>query len=100
MNTLAGLVGVLIYALQILIYIIVAQAILSWLVAFNVVNTSNRFVWSVVDGLDRFLAPLLGPIRRRMPDFGGIDFSPLLLILAIILLQRLLEGLAMDLLIR
>lgn len=99
MNTLAGLVGFVVYLLQLLIYVIIAQAILSWLVAFNVVNTRNRFVASLLDGLDRLLSPLLRPIRSRLPDFGGIDFSPVILILGIILLQRLVTGLATDLLL-
>jgi YggT family protein len=99
MNTLAGLVGFFVYLLQLLIWVIIAQAILSWLVAFNVVNTRNRFVAGVLDFLDRFLSPMLRPIRSRLPDFGGIDFSPVILILGIILLQRLMEGLARDLLL-
>ena len=85
--------------LQLLIYVIVAQAILSWLVAFNVINTQNRFVYSLVNGLDRTLDPLLRPIRTRLPDLGGIDLSPLVLILVIMLLQTLLRGLALDLLV-
>ncbi|WP_194745416.1 YggT family protein [Thermaurantiacus tibetensis] len=97
MNTLAGLLDFLVYVLQLLVWLIIIQAVLSWLVAFNVVNMRNRFVATVVDGLDRLLAPLLAPIRRRMPDLGGIDFSPLVVILAIVLVQRLLQGLAMDL---
>lgn len=97
MNTLHGLVGFVVYVLQLLIWVIVIQAILSWLVAFNVINTQNRFVYAVLDGLDRFLGPILNPIRNRLPNFGGIDFSPLLLILGIMLVQRLLQGAAMDL---
>jgi YggT family protein len=99
MNTLAELIGFIVYLLQLFIWVIIAQAILSWLVAFNVVNTSNRFVWSVLNGLDRLLNPLLRPIRNLLPDMGGIDLSPMILILGIILTQRLLQGLALDLLV-
>jgi YggT family protein len=99
MNTAAELIGFLIYILQILIYVIVIQAILSWLVAFNVINLDNRFVRSLLQGLERLLDPLLRPIRRMLPDMGGIDLSPLVLILGIILVQRLLRGLQFDLLI-
>jgi len=99
MNTMAELIGFLVYVLQLFIWIIIIQAILSWLVAFNVVNTSNRFVYTVLTGLDRILNPFLRPIRRLLPDMGGIDLSPLVLILGIMLLQRLLQGLALDLLI-
>lgn len=98
MNTAAELIGFLVYVLQLFIWIIVIQAILSWLVAFNVVNLQNRFVRSVLDGLDRLLNPVLRPIRNLLPDMGGIDLSPLVLILGIMLAQRLLGGLALDLL--
>jgi YggT family protein len=98
MNTAAELLGFLVYVLQLFIWIIVIQAILSWLVAFNVVNLQNRFVRSVLEGLDRLLNPVLRPIRSRLPDMGGIDLSPLVLILGIMLAQRLLQGLAQDLL--
>jgi len=99
MNTMAELIGFIVYLLQLFIWVIIIQAILSWLVAFNVVNTSNRFVHAVLTGLDRLLNPLLRPIRRLLPDMGGIDLSPLLLILGIMLTQRLLQGLALDLLV-
>lgn len=99
MNLAAELIGFLSYVLQLLIYVIVAQAILSWLVAFNVINTQNRFVYGLLNGLDRVLNPLMRPIRSRLPDLGGIDLSPLVLILGIILIQSLLRGLALDLLV-
>jgi YggT family protein len=98
MNTAAELINFLVYVLQLFIWIIIIQAILSWLVAFNVVNLQNRFVRSVLEGLDRLLNPVLRPIRNLLPDMGGIDLSPLVLILGIMLAQRLLTGLAMDLL--
>jgi YggT family protein len=96
---LAELISFVAFVLQWLIWLIIAQAILSWLVAFNVVNTSNRFVYAVLNTLDRLLDPMLRPIRARLPEMGGIDLSPMLLILVIMLVQRLLNGLAMDMLI-
>lgn len=96
MNTLAAIVGVIIMLLDIAIWLVIAQAILSWLVAFNVINTQNGFVRSVLVGLDRLLEPLLRPIRRVLPDLGGIDLSPMVLILIFILLQRLIPALLLD----
>jgi len=98
MNTMAELIGFFVYLLQLLVWIIIVQAILSWLVAFNVVNLDNRFVRGLLNGLDRLLNPMLRPIRNLLPDMGGIDLSPLVLILGIMLTQRLLQGLALDLL--
>ncbi len=99
MNMVAELIGFVVYVLQLFVWVIIAQAILSWLVAFNVINTQNRFVYSLVKGLDRFLNPLLRPIRNVLPDLGGIDLSPMVLILGVMLAQRLLSGLAVDLLL-
>jgi len=82
--------------LQILVWVIIAQVILSWLVAFNVVNTSSNFVRTMLEGLDRLTAPMYRPIRRIMPDFGGIDFSPIVLILAIQILRKINGGLALE----
>ena len=79
--------------LQVLMWIIIIQAILSWLVAFNVINTRNDFVRSFLNALDRLTRPLYRPIRRILPDFGGIDFSPIVVILIIIVLDRLLLAL-------
>jgi YggT family protein len=82
--------------LRVLTYIIIAQAILSWLVAFNVINTYNDFVRSFLRALDRITDPLYRPIRRVLPDFGGIDFSPLVVLLLIYVLRILLAGVARD----
>ncbi len=76
--------------LTVLFYIIMVQAIASWLIAFNVINMSNDFVRQFLYALDRITAPLYRPIRRVMPDFGGLDFSPMVVILIIIILQRIL----------
>jgi YggT family protein len=67
-------------------WIIIVQAIMSWLIAFNVINTYNDFVRSVWVALDRMTAPIYRPIRRIMPDLGALDLSPLvvLLILSIV----------------
>ena len=75
------------YLLHILTWIIIIQAVLSWLVAFNVINTHNDFVRQLVYGLSRMTEPLYRPIRRIMPDFGGLDFSPLIVLLLIQILS-------------
>ena len=75
------LIGFIVYVIQLYIWVIIASAILSWLIAFNVVNTSNRFVYSVADLLYRVTEPALRPIRSILPDLGGIDISPVILIL-------------------
>jgi YggT family protein len=64
------------------VYIIIAGAVMSWLIAFNVVNPYNQFVRSIWQGLNALTEPLLRPIRRWMPDLGGIDISPVVLIIA------------------
>jgi YggT family protein len=82
--------------LWLLTIIIIAQAILSWLVAFNVINTHNDFVRQLLYALDRLTDPLYRPIRRILPDFGGIDFSPMVVLLILFALRTLLEGVAAD----
>ena len=78
--------------LNVLAWIIIIQVILSWLFAFNVLNTGSVGLRRVVDALDRLTAPLYRPIRAILPDFGGIDFSPLVLLLLIKIVQMLLHG--------
>jgi YggT family protein len=80
------------YLLTILFWIIIIQVILSWLFAFNVLNTSSSGLRTFVVALDRITAPLYRPIRRILPDFGGIDFSPLVLIILIQIAHMLLDG--------
>ncbi|MBU3077233.1 YggT family protein [Sphingomonas quercus] len=84
-----------IYAiLQILLnvvwWIIIIQAILSWLVAFNVINTHNDFIRQLLYALDRVTEPLYRPIRRILPDFGGLDFSPIVVLILLYILQNVL----------
>ena len=75
--------------LSVLLWIIIVQAVLSWLVAFNVVNTHNDFVRQVLYALGRLTEPLYRPIRRIMPDFGALDFSPLVVLLIIQILRSI-----------
>ena len=84
------LIDVLSYLLWAAWIVIFVQVILSWLVAFHVVNTYNPFVRGLLSGLEKLTEPLYRPIRRILPDFGGIDFSPMVVLLLLGLLQRVL----------
>ena len=72
-------------------WVIIAAAIVSWLVAFGVINVRNQFVRWAVDFLYRITEPVLRPIRRLLPNLGGIDISPVIVLLAIFLLRNLLR---------
>ena len=73
------------------IWALILSAVMSWLVAFGVVNSQNRFVYVVGDFLQRITEPALAPIRRVLPNLGGVDISPLVAILLLIFLRRLLS---------
>ena len=73
------------------VWILIASAILSWLVAFNVVNTRNRAVYVIGDFLYRVTEPVLAPIRRIMPNLGGLDLSPIIVILSIFFIRNLMR---------
>jgi YggT family protein len=88
MNALFWLINTVI---QVYIWMLIAQAVLSWLLAFGVVNRYNRVVSMVWDALGRLTEPLLRPIRSFLPDLGGLDISPVILILLLVFLQRLLD---------
>ena len=76
--------------ITIYLWIIIINAILSWLVAFNVLNTQNRFVFSILDVTYKLTDPALNKIRRFIPTFGSIDISPVILILLLIFLRNLI----------
>lgn len=87
MITLLQIVQVL---LNVLWWIIVIQAVLSWLIAFNVINTYNDFVRNALYALDRMTQPIYRPIRKILPDLGALDLSPMVVLLAIYIIQRVL----------
>ena len=78
------------YLLRLYIFVLIATAVFSWLVAFNVVNTRNRFVYMIGDFLHRATDPVLKRIRRVLPNLGGLDISPIVLILGLFFIRRLL----------
>jgi YggT family protein len=81
------LIGFIVLVIDLYIWVVIAGAILSWLIAFNVVNTQNRFVYSVADTLYRITDPALRPIRSVLPNLGGIDISPVILILFLLFIR-------------
>ncbi|QCB53151.1 YggT family protein [Sphingopyxis sp. PAMC25046] len=81
------LLDILSILLNILWWIIIVQAVMSWLIAFNVINTHNDFVGQLWHVLDRITEPLYRPFRRIMPDFGGIDLTPMVVLILLIIIQ-------------
>ena len=90
MIILEPLIYVLIIALDLYLWLVVIAAVLSWLISFEIINTSNRVVYMIADFLYRITEPALRPIRRLMPNLSGIDISPVILIFIIYFLQRVL----------
>jgi YggT family protein len=93
MYSLVWLIGTVI---QIYIFVLIVQVVMSWLIAFNVVNTRNRFDYAVADIAYKLTEPALRPIRRILPNLGGIDISPVVLILLLGFIQRLLPELLLG----
>ena len=85
-----AVLDIILLILQIYIWLLIAAAVLSWLVAFNVVNTRNQVVAMLGEFLFRITEPVLRPIRSMMPNLGGIDVSPVILILLILLLENVI----------
>ncbi len=81
---------------SVLTWIIIIQVVLSWLFVFNVLNTSSGGVRAIAIAIDRLTAPLYRPIRRMLPDFGGIDFSPLVILILIQVIKKLLAGVVVQ----
>jgi YggT family protein len=81
------IVFILIQIINLYMYLLIASAILSWLIAFNVVNTRNQFVSAIAEFLYRITEPVLGPVRRRLPSFGGLDISPIIAFFVLWLIQ-------------
>ena len=85
-----SVLDIILLVLQIYIWLLIAAAVLSWLVAFHVVNTRNQVVAMIGDMLYRLTEPLLRPIRSMLPHLGGIDISPVILILLILLVENVI----------
>jgi YggT family protein len=85
-----AVLDIILIVLDLYVWLLIAAAILSWLVAFNVVNTRNQFVAAVAEFLYRITEPVLAPVRRMMPNLGGLDISPIIVILIIMFTQRVI----------
>ena len=85
-----AVLDIVLLVLQIYIWLLIASAVLSWLIAFNVVNTRNQVVAMVADFIYRITEPVLRPIRSMLPNLGGLDVSPVILILLILLLENVI----------
>lgn len=84
------IINVLSYAIRLYMWAIIIYVVMTWLVQFNIINTTNRFVSMVGEFLHRAVDPALRPLRRLLPNLGGIDISPIMLILGLMLLQDIL----------
>ena len=82
--------------IQVALMIILVQAVMSWLLAFNVISLSNDIVRGIWMSLEKLTDPLYRPIRRIMPDFGALDLSPMVVIIILIILQRILPTIYMS----
>lgn len=95
-----AVLDVLLLILDLYTYVIIAVAILSWLIAFNVINIHNDLVRAIWNALNALTEPLLRPIRRMLPNLGGLDISPIILLLIIFFIERLIQYYVYPALIR
>ena len=86
-----ALLDVILLALQLYVWLLIASAIMSWLIAFNVVNVRNDVVRTIWNFLYQITEPVLRPIRNILPNLGGIDISPIILLLIIFFIQRVIQ---------
>jgi YggT family protein len=87
---MGSLILVLLFIIKIVWWIVLAHVVMSWLIGFNVLNRNQPIVWNIWTGLNRVLEPIYGPIRRVLPNMGGLDLSPLILIVILYALQTIL----------
>jgi YggT family protein len=89
-NGMHELLAFISYLVTLYTYVIIANVIMSWLIAFGVINGQNPMVRSIWQGINALTEPLLGPIRRMMPNMGGLDISPIILLLACTFVQAVI----------
>ena len=89
---MGSLIIILLYVINIMWFIVIAHVIMSWLIGFNVLNRHQPLVWQIWNGLERLLEPIYGPIRRVLPNMGGLDLSPLVALVAIYAIEIVLRN--------
>jgi YggT family protein len=89
-QTMLALLSTILFALDLYIWILIASAIFSWLYAFNVINSRNQFVGMIGQALFALTEPVLRPIRRFMPNLGGVDISPIVVFILIYFIQQVI----------
>ena len=87
---MGSLIIILLYVINIMWFIVIAHVIMSWLIGFNVLTRHQPLVWRIWNGLERLLEPIYGPIRRVLPNMGGLDLSPIVLIVILYAIQTVL----------
>ena len=97
MNVILGpIFGLIDMVFDLFIWILIISVVMSWLISFKVVNTTNRFVYLIADFTYRVTEPALRPIRRILPNLGGLDISPIVLLMVIWFLRDVLRRLAFE----
>jgi YggT family protein len=89
---MTSLIQIILLILDVVWFIVIAHVIMSWLINFNVLNRNQPLVWQIWTGLERLLEPIYAPIRRVMPNMGGLDLSPLILLIGIYALQVIIAN--------
>lgn len=87
---MTSLLQILLLILNVVWFIVIAHVIMSWLISFNVLNTRQPLVWQIWTGLERLLEPIYAPIRRVLPNLGGLDLTPLVALLIVYALRVVL----------
>jgi YggT family protein len=88
---MGSLLLVLLFVVDIMWWIVIVHVIMSWLIGFNVLNRHQPLVWQIWSGLNRLLEPIYGPIRRVLPDMGGLDLSPIVLLVALYAVEVVIQ---------
>jgi YggT family protein len=89
---MVSLIQIILLILNVIWFIVIAHVIMSWLINFNVLNRHQPLVWQIWSGLERLLEPIYAPIRRILPNMGGLDLSPLILLIALYAIEIIIRN--------